>query len=458
MNDDFMRDKPVFPLVLSMSLPMTLSMLVNSLYNIVDSYFVAKISENAMTALSLVYPLQILINAIAVGLGIGLNAVAAYFLGARQPNEANRAASSGILLSIVHGIVLTFLCILTVPSFLKLFTHDPVVIQDGLSYSYIVFFFTVPITLGIALEKMFQAEGQMVLSMISMLGGGITNLILDPILIFGTPWTPAMGINGAALATGIGQIVPVVIYFIFYFTKPLPLKLSLSRDIWDSSLCKRIYSVGIPAAITIALPSVLITVLNGILVSFSQSYVLILGIYYKLQTFIYLTANGIVQGIRPIIGYNYGAGEYERVKKIVSTALKLTISVMAFGTAICLLWSKALMGLFTASADNIASGGSALRIICCGFIISAISVTINGTLEGLGNGISSLKISLLRYVIIMIPAALLLSRILGPTGVWHAFWISEVMTAAAAIWIYKKLPIHLSGNHFLNEPLAEGKG
>ncbi len=438
MSDDFMREKPVFSLVLSMSLPMTLSMLVNSLYNIVDSYFVAKISENAMTALSLVYPLQILINAIAVGLGIGLNAAAAYYLGARQPESANHAASLGILLSMVHGVILTVLCSLMVPSFLRLFTCDPVVLQDGLSYSYIVFLFTVPITLGIALEKMFQAEGQMVLSMISMLGGGITNLILDPILIFGTPWTPSMGINGAALATGIGQIVPVVIYLMFYFTKPLPLKLSLCRSIWEPSLCKRIYAVGIPAAITIALPSLLITVLNGILAGFSQTYVLILGIYYKLQTFIYLTANGIVQGIRPIIGYNYGAKEYGRVKKIVSTALLLTFSVMAFGTVICLLWSEPLIGLFTESPETIAFGGSALRIICCGFIISAASVTISGTMEGLGDGVSSLKISLLRYIIIMIPAALLLSRLLGAFGVWHAFWISETLTALSAIWMYRK--------------------
>lgn len=439
MSDDFMREKPVFSLVLSMSLPMTLSMLVNSLYNIVDSYFVAKISEDAMTALSLVYPLQIFINAVAVGLGIGLNAVASFHLGAKHTEKASYATSAGIFLSILHGIILTVLCILAVPFFLKLFTQDPSVLQNGLSYSYIVFAFTIPITLGIALEKMFQAEGQMVLSMICMLSGGITNLILDPILIFGTPWTQAMGINGAALATGIGQITPVVMYLFFYFTKPLPLRLTFRKKALDPSLCVKIYSVGIPAAITIALPSVLITVLNGILASFSQSYVLILGIYYKLQTFIYLTANGIVQGIRPIIGYNYGAKEYGRVKKIFAAALKLTSGVMVFGTVVCLIWARDLMGLFTTSPDIIILGGTALRIICCGFIISAVSVTVSGTMEGLGNGMASLKISLLRYILIMIPLSLLLSRILGPSGVWHAFWISETVTALCAILLYKKV-------------------
>lgn len=441
MQDDFMREKPVLPLVLSMALPMTLSMLVNSLYNIVDSYFIAKISEDAMTAVSLVYPLQIFITAVAVGLGIGLNASAAYYLGAQQGELANRTASAGVLLSIVHGIILTAACILAVPYFLRMFTENPQIIRDGLSYSYIVFAFCVPLTLGVAFEKIFQAEGQMVISMLSMLGGCITNIILDPILIFGTPFTPAMGITGAALATGIGEALPVVIYLLFYRFKPLPIKLVFRRNLLDKQLCGKIYAVGIPAAVTMALPSLLITVLNGILAAFSSSYVLILGIYYKLQTFIYLTANGIVQGIRPIIGYNYGAKEYGRVKEIFATALKLTLGVMAAGTVICLLFSDALIGLFTANSDTIRSGETALRIISCGFIVSAVSVTVSGALEGLGKGMDSLKISLLRYIIIIIPAAFLLSRMFGAFGVWYAFAVSELFTALAAVWIYRKVPL-----------------
>ena len=192
MKNDFMREKPVLSLVLSMSLPMTLSMLVNSLYNIVDSYFVARISEAAMTALSLVYPLQILTTAVGVGLGIGLNATASYYLGAKQNDEANRTASAGVILSIIHGILLTVFCLLAVPHFLRLFTQDEYIIQHGMTYSLIVFSFCIPHSLGIAFEKIFQAEGQMVISMISMLGGCIANIILDPILIFGTPFIPAM--------------------------------------------------------------------------------------------------------------------------------------------------------------------------------------------------------------------------------------------------------------------------
>lgn len=441
MENDFMREKPVFPLVLSMALPMTLSMLVNSLYNIVDSYFIAKISEDAMTALSLVYPLQIFINAVAVGLGIGLNAASSFYLGARQHKEASLTASAGILLSILHGAALTVLCILAVPHFLNCFTENQAVLEYGLAYSYLVFAFSIPFALSIAFEKLFQAEGQMVISMICMMGGCVTNIIFDPILIFGTSFTPAMGIYGAALATGIGQVVPLVMYLVFYFVKPLPIRLVFSRSVLDPGLWKKIYAVGIPAAITIALPSLLITILNGILSSFSQKYVLILGIYYKLQTFIYLTANGIVQGIRPIVGYNYGAREYGRVKKIFAAALKLTLGVMAFGAVICVAASDALIGLFTANPDTIRLGGHALRTISCGFVVSAVSVTVCGTLEGLGKGGLSLCISLIRYLAVIAPVAFLLSRVMGAPGVWHAFWISETVTAAASAVIYKRLSL-----------------
>lgn len=442
MQSDFMREKPVLPLVLSMALPMTLSMLVNSLYNIVDSYFVAKISEEAMTAISLVYPLQIFITAVAVGLGIGLNAVASFHLGAQQTQEANRAAASGIILSIFHGIILTVLCILAVPHFLRLFTQDQRVLRYGLTYSYLVFLFCVPLTVGVAWKKIFQAEGQMVISMLSMMGGCVTNILLDPLFIFGAGPIPAMGIAGAALATGIGEFLPVVIYLFFYFTKPLPIRLNFGQKPLDLSLCRRIYAIGIPAAITMALPSVLITVLNGILASFSASYVFILGVYYKLQTFIYLTANGIVQGIRPIIGYNYGAKEYVRVRKIFTTALQLTLGVMAVGTVICLTLADALIGLFSTSPETILEGAKALRIISCGFIISAVSVTVCGALEGLGKGVSSLVISLLRYIIVIIPAAWLLSRCFGALGVWYAFGLSETLTALAAFWIYRRVDLH----------------
>lgn len=442
MNQTFMKEKKILPLVLSMSLPMVLSMLVNSLYNIIDSYFVAKISENAMTALSLVYPLQILINAVAVGLGIGLNTTAAFYLGAQDREMANDSASVGVVLSLIHGLILTVVCSLIVPSFLHLFTQDEAVISYALTYSYIVFGFTVPITVGIAFEKVFQAEGQMVITMGTMLCGCITNIILDPIFIFGIGPIPKMGIAGAAWATGIGQVVPMVIYFIIYFKKPLPLRLRMRKGMFQKSLCSRIYGVGIPAALNMALPSLMITALNGILASFSSIYVLVLGIYYKLQTFIYLTANGIVQGIRPIAGYNYGAGEYKRVRNVFKTALALTAGVMLAGTVICMVFASWLMGLFTSNPETISAGCTALRIISIGFLVSSISVTASGLLEGLGQGTLSLIISFMRYLIVIVPVAFLLSHMIGATGVWHAFWIAEAVSALTSWLIYEKKVVH----------------
>ncbi|HPZ00767.1 MAG TPA: MATE family efflux transporter, partial [Clostridiales bacterium] len=204
------------------------------------------------------------------------------------------------------------------------------------------------------------------------------------------------------------------------------------------NLCKRIYAVGIPATINLGLPSLLITALNGILAGISATAVLVLGAYYKLRTFIYLTANGIVQGIRPIVGYNYGAGEFKRVDKIFQTSLLMIASVMAVGTVLCLSASGSLIGLFTDNAETVQMGKTALRIICAGFIVSSVSVTASGVMEALGKGNMSLIISLMRYLVVIVPVAFLLSRFLGATGVWAAFPVAELLTALTSWLLYQK--------------------
>lgn len=436
MNQDFMKKKSIFTLVITMSFPMVLSMLVNSLYNIIDSYFISKISEDAMTALSLVFPLQNLVTAAAVGFGIGINAAVSFYLGARNTQSANQAASQGLLLSGAHGLIFTIVCPFLMPLFLNNYTSDTSIISYGLRYSHIVFVFSVVINMGISFEKIFQSVGKMTVSMVSMLWGCVINIILDPIFIFGAGPIPSMGIEGAALATGIGQTVTLIIYITIYRKKPLPLYLQLNPFHSAQKHWKRLYFVGIPAALNLALPSVLISSLNGILSHFSQMYVLILGIYYKLQTFIYLTANGIVQGIRPLVGYNYGAREYKRVKQIHMTALALCSGVMLVGMMICFLGSKNLMEIFTSNPETIQAGCVALNIICWGFVVSAVSVITSGTLEGLGKGFSSLIISLIRYIL-LIPTAFILSRFLGVSGVWHAFWVIELLSCLISFILYK---------------------
>ena len=340
MQQTFMKTKPILPLVLSMSLPMVLSMMVSSLYNIVDSYYVAKISEDAMTALSLVYPVQNLINAVTIGFSIGANAVIAYHLGAQDTRAAGAAAAQSLVYNALHGAVLTVGCIAVMPWFLGLFTDDPQIISLGVRYSRIAFSFAVVVAVTMSMEKIFQAAGRMMLTMVCMLTGCISNILLDPVLIFGWGPFPKMGIEGAALATGIG--------------------------------------------------------------------------------------------------YNYGAREDVRVKKIYRTALALSVCIMALGTVLCWAIPSQLIGLFSTSAETIAAGRTALEIISLGFIVSSVSVISCGALEGLGMGGPSLAISLLRYALLILPAAFLFSRLWGAVRVWHAFWVTEVLTAAISYFLYNR--------------------
>ena len=415
MKDSFMKEKPVLPLLVSMALPMVISMLVNSLYNIVDSFFVARISEQAMTALSLVYPVQNLINAVAIGYGVGINALIAFYSGAGDRVSVDTAATQGFLFAAIHGILITVGSISIMPAFLHMFTSDEGVIELGIQYSTIVFMF----------------------SMISMLCGCISNIILDPLLIFGIGFFPEMGIAGAAWATGIGQVITLAVYVFMYLARPIPVRIRRNYLKFNRSMDLKLYSIGIPAILNLALPSLLVSFLNGILALYSQSYVVILGIYYKLQTFLYLPANGIVQGMRPIIGYNYGAGEHKRVRRIYDMTLCMSCIIMVLGTVLCLTASKQLISLFTSNPETVLSGQKALRIISAGFIVSSVSVTSSGALEGLGKGTQSLIISLFRYVVIIIPAAFILCRIWGPVGVWSAFWITEFITAAISAVVYR---------------------
>ncbi len=438
--DDPMRERRILPLILSMSLPMVLSMLVSSLYNIVDSYFVAMISEDAMTALSLVFPLQNLVSSIGVGFGVGVNAVISYHLGAGDQERADGAATAGLILSALHGLLLLVSCIAVSPSFLRMFTSSEAIIEAGMRYSVIVFAFSITNVISIAFEKIFQAVGRMKVAMAAMLTGCISNIILDPLMIFGIGPFPAMGIDGAALATGVGQLLSLLVYLAVYLKTPMRVRIRRDRIKDGLRMAGRLYSVGIPATLNLALPSVLISSLNAMLSSFSEVYTLILGIYYKLQTFLYLPASGFVQGMRPVIGYNNGAGEKERVRGIFLAVLAMCAVIMLIGTLLCLAIPERLIGLFTDSPLTLSEGARALRIISIGFVVSSVSVTASGALEGLGKGLPSLVISLLRYIVLIIPLAFLLCFIagLGPDGVWASFWITEVLTAAASLAIYRK--------------------
>lgn len=438
MEQTYMKEQKVLNLILKMALPMVISMMVNSLYNIVDSFFVAKISEDAMTALSLVFPVQNLINSVMIGFAIGINAVVSFYLGAQDKKMADKAAGQGMLLSTIHGLVLMVSCIAVMKTFLSMFTDNSDIVNLGVRYSRIAFLFTLMLAWELVFEKTFQAVGRMNASMVCMMCGCIANIILDPLFIFGIGFIPAMGIEGAALATGLGQTISAVLYLILYIVKPIPVKFKKENMKLESAMCRKLYAIGIPASLNLALPSLLISALNVILSAYSQIYVFVLGVYYKLQTFLYLPANGVIQGMRPLIGYNFGAGEHKRVKQIYRTAMVLVAIIMTAGTILCLLIPGQLIGLFTTNAQTISAGDTALRIISAGFIVSSVAVTSSGALEGLGKGVPSLIISMCRYVLIIIPTAFIMSKITGATGVWHAFWITEAVTAIISYIVYRK--------------------
>jgi putative MATE family efflux protein len=362
--------------------------------------------------------------------------VIAMLLGAGEKEKAGQAATQGLLCNILHGLLFTVFAIIGMRSFLKMFTSDAAVIDGGLRYARIVLLCAAIQTAGITFEKIFQSVGKMLISMISLAGGCLVNIILDPIFIFGIGPFPAMGIEGAAIATVLGQLASLVFYLVVYRLQPLGIDICSQNLHPDKSILKQLYAIGIPASLNMALPSVLISVLNRMLAGFSGSYVLVLGIYYKLQSFLYLPANGVIQGMRPLMSYNYGAGEKIRVQKIYRTALSIILLILLSGTILCWWMPGSLIRLFTDRPDTIQSGIRALRIISLGFAVSSVSVTSEGALEAMGKGASSLMISCLRSVILILPAAFILTQAFGADGIWHAFWLTELITAFIAAHLF----------------------
>lgn len=436
-DNSFMKRNPVFSLLISMSVPMMLSMLIQSLYNIVDSIYVSRLGTDALTAVSLAYPLQNAIVSVAVGIGVGISTAISIHLGAGDQEKADRSATLGIALTVFHCILFVLAGIFITRPFLSLFTDDPAILEDACDYTYIVLCLSFGALLQIAFEKIFQSIGQMKITMYLLIVGCVINIVLDPILIFGLLGFPALGVSGAAIATVIGQICAFLLYIAVYMRKSYAVHIRLKHLKFDRSIIRQIYGVGIPSSIMMLLPSVLISILNSILTALSDVYVAVLGVYFKLQTFIYMPANGIVQGMRPIIGYNYGAGENERVRSTIRYSLGCAAMLMLAGTLLSLLIPEQIFTLFDADAGLMSAGVTALRIICIGFLVSSIGVIYSGTFEALGNGRNSLIISLLRQFAVTVPLAFLLSRVWGAAGVWAAFPAGEVIAAAAAYVLLK---------------------
>ena len=433
-----METKPVFPLLMSMAIPPMISMLIQSMYNIVDSIFVARLGEEALTAVSLAYPLQNLVLAVAVGLGIGTNAGIARNLGAKKQEQVNHIASHTIFFTAMHAILFVLIGIFLTKPFLQMFTKSETILKWGCEYSYIVICLSFGSLFHIAIEKMFQACGNMLIPMALQALGAIINIILDPIMIFGYFGVPAMGVKGAAIATVIGQFAACICSIILFFTKCKEIKICFKGFRLDKTIASQLYIVAIPSTIMMSLPSVLIGALNGILASVSQVGVAVLGIYFKLQSFVYMPGNGVIQGMRPMISYSYGAKRYDRLRAIIKVSVLVSGVIMVLGTILFVALPKPILELFNAGDEMMKMGEAALRIIGIGFVFSAVSIVFAGVFEALGKGVESLAVSLLRQIVIIVPVSLMLVNVIGVNGVWISFPIAEIVAMVISIFLLRR--------------------
>lgn len=439
-NDNPMGTKPVFPLLMSMSLPPIVSMMIQSLYNIVDSIFVARISQDAVTAVSLVFPLQNLLLAVAVGMGIGVNACIAIGLGAKRQEEADSAATHGFVLTALHAVLFILVGIFVTRPFLQMFTDDAAILHMGSQYGHVVLCLSFGMLFQIYIEKLFQATGDMVIPMLIQGVGAVMNIILDPIMIFGLFGMPAMGVAGAAVATVCGQITGCLVSVIFFRRRHLGIHVKLRGFHLDGSMVKHLYGIAIPSGVMMGLPSILVGTLNVILSGLSEFGVAVFGIYFKIQTFIYMPIGGVMQGMRPIMSYNYGAKNRERMREILKCTLKVAVAILFVGTLLFWVFPKPIMSLFDVEGEMLILSVRCMRIISTGFMISGVGMVFSGVFESLGKGPRSLAISLTRQLIVIPPLAFALSREWGINGVWLAFPAAECLAALVAFVLYKKTP------------------
>lgn len=439
MNQEYntMATKPIFPLLMKMAIPPMISMLIQSMYNIIDSIFIARLGEEALTALSLAFPLQNLSLAFSVGLGVAINALIAKSLGANDKKQADYICDHGIFLSVIHSLLFVFIGIFLMKPFFLMFTNNTTVLNYAITYGSIVITFTFGSIIHITIEKMFQATGNMMIPMFLQAIGAIVNIILDPILIFGINGYLQLGVAGAAIATIIGQMTACILAIIL-FIKTSQLKVSLKHFKPNLNIIKNIYSIAIPSGVMTSLPSVLVALLNSLLATVSQSAIAFFGIYFKLQSFIYMPANGLIQGMRPLISYNFGAKHFDRVKKIIKVSILSTAAILCLGTIIFISLPELVLSWFNATDNLLEIGIIGLRIISPCFILSTFGVVISGVFESLGKGQRSLTISLLRQFIITLPLAFVLLKIIGLNGIWISFVIAEGIASIVALILIKK--------------------
>ena len=439
IKENKMGTMTVNKLLISMSLPMIISMLVQALYNVIDSMFVAQISENALTAVSLAFPLQSLMIAVGVGTGVGVNAVLSKSLGQKDFESANKAASNGIILSFLSYVIFALIGVFLTGVFFKSQTSNVEIINHGSQYIYICTILSVGLFGQIILERLLQSTGKTFYTMITQGIGAIINIILDPILIFGLFGAPEIGVAGAAVATVTGQIIAMFLALYFNLKKNHEIKLNKKVFKPDIKIIKRIYAVGVPSIVMQSIGSVMTFGLNKILIGFTPTATAVFGVYFKLQSFVFMPVFGLNNGMVPIVAYNYGAKNEERVTKTIKLSTVYAMGIMLVGFLIFQAFPKQLLCLFNASEDMLRIGIPALRIISINFIFAGFCVIASSVFQALENGMLSLVVSAVRQLIAILPLAFIFGQVFGVNAIWFAFPVSEIIAVILSAMFMKKV-------------------
>ena len=439
MQENKMGVMPINKLIISMSLPIMISMLVQALYNIIDSIFVAMINENALTAVSMAFPIQNLMIAVGAGTAVGVNALLARSLGEKDYDKVNKIAENAVFLILLSYLAFLLIGIFGAEAFFRSQTDIEEIVVYGKQYLSVCCFFSFGIYTQIMFERILQATGKTIYTMFTQGIGAIINIILDPILIFGLLGFPKMGVTGAAVATVIGQIIAGALGIIFNHTKNHEVKIRLKGFRPDGAIIGQIYTIGIPSIIMQAIGSVMNYGMNRILISFTSTATAVFGVYFKLQSFIFMPVFGLNNGVIPIMAYNYGAGNKERVTKTLKHSITYAVCIMIVGLIIFQVIPSPLLKLFNASNTMLAIGIPALRIISISFILAAICIACGSCFQALGKATYSMVVSIARQLVVLLPVAFALAQLGNVNLVWWAFPIAELMSLTMTTIFMKKL-------------------
>ena len=431
---------PIKRLVLSMSLPMMISMLVQALYNVVDSYFVAKVSENALAAVGMAFPYQNLMIAVSVGTGVGVNALLSRSLGAKDYETANRTAENGVLLAILSTIVFSIIGVVFARPFFLAQNNDPDIVAQGVAYLSICAGLSFGLFLEVMFERLLQSTGRTFYTMITQGIGAVINIIMDPILIFGVGPFPEMGVAGAAAATVMGQIVAGILALYFNVTHNPEIQPRLKGFRPSASIIGRIYSVGIPTIVLNSISSVMTFGMNLILGAISTSTaVAVFNVYFKLQSFVFMPVFGLNNGMVPIVSYNFGARKRKRLTDTVRFSAILAVGIMLVGLVVIQIFAAPILSIFEASAEMLRIGVPALRIISLCFVFAGFNIICSSTFQALGNGVLSMIMSIVRQLVVLLPAAYLLSLPGEVTMVWWSFPIAELASLTLCLIFLRRI-------------------